>query len=73
MLVVVHYDGDDSWAFLDGQAFDTGSALVVSMKTAVDRHPDLEEIAELPPDWSASRAAPGQPWTRSKDEPEEPA
>lgn len=68
VLVVTHYDDDHSWAFLDGQTYDPGSALVVAMKTILDRHPDLTEIADLPPGWSATRPTVDQIWTRVMDD-----
>jgi predicted metal-binding protein len=67
VLVAIHYADDDSWAFLDGQTFDPGSALVVAMKTVLDEHPGLGEIGNLPPGWSATRLAANQPWTRVED------
>lgn len=68
VLLVTHYADDDSWAFLDGQPLDAADALVVAMSSVVDRHPDLDGIADLPPGWSASRAAANAPWVRSQDE-----
>jgi hypothetical protein len=69
VLVAIHYADDDSWAFLDGQTFDPGTALVVAMKTVLDKHPGLGEIGNLPSGWSATRFAAGQPWTRVEDNP----
>jgi hypothetical protein len=69
VLVVAHYGDDHSWAFLDGETFDPGSTLVVAMKTVLDRHPTLTEIADLPPGWTATRPAADQPWTRAVDDP----
>jgi hypothetical protein len=42
--------------------------LVVAMSEVVLRHPDLVEIAGLPPGWSAARPAAGQPWRKRRDE-----
>lgn len=67
VLVVTHYEDDDSWAFLDGQSYDMSSALVVAMKTVVSIHPSIVEVADLPPGWSAVRSAAGQPWVRTVD------
>jgi hypothetical protein len=68
VLVVTHYEDDHSWAFLDGGQFDPADAMVVAMSEVVDRHPDLVEIANLPPGWSASRASVSQPWETQEDE-----
>jgi diadenosine tetraphosphate (Ap4A) HIT family hydrolase len=67
VLIVTHYEDDDSWAFLDGQPFDPEGALVVSMAQVVSAQPDLEDIADLAPGWTATRAGKGQPWVREED------
>lgn len=64
VLVVVHYEDDHSWAFLDGGPFDSATALVVAMSTVLDMHTELAEIATLPPGWSAERTAVGAPWQK---------
>ena len=63
VLVVTHYDDDHSWAFTDGSANDLAQAMVVAMSHVLDRHPELEDIASLPPGWSARRTTVGQPWS----------
>lgn len=68
VLVVTHYEDDHSWGFLDGSSNDGETALVVAMSEVVDRHPDLAEIAPLPPGWSATRTAAGEPWLRQQDD-----
>jgi hypothetical protein len=68
VLTVTHYDDDHSWGFLDGGLNDGATALVVAMSEVVDRHPDLAEIANLPPGWSARRTAVGEPWLRRQDD-----
>ena len=70
ILVVVHYEDDHSWAFLDGKPFDPAGALVVAMSEVVKQHPELNEIASLPPGWSAHRTAVGTSWNRELDEQE---
>ncbi|WP_296613083.1 hypothetical protein [Sphingomonas sp.] len=49
VLVATHHEDDHSWSFLDGQPFDPATSLVVAMSKVVDRHPDIVEIADLPP------------------------
>ncbi|MCW3848377.1 hypothetical protein OF829_14125 [Sphingomonas sp. LB-2] len=63
VLLVTHYDDDHSWAFMDGEVHDTADGMVVAMSTVLDRHPELQEIAHIPPGWSATRTAAGQPWS----------
>lgn len=62
VLVVTHYGDDHSWAFLDGAPADMATALVVAMSDILERHPDVAEIAQLPPGWSATRVAAGESW-----------
>lgn len=68
VLLVTHYEDDHSWAFMDGEAHDTMDALVVAMAEVLNVHPELQEIADLPPGWSASRGAVGEPWSTSLDD-----
>ena len=67
VLVATHYEDDHSWAFMDGAPADMSAALVVAMSSVIIRHRDLDEIAELPPGWSATRVAVGQPWSKKQD------
>lgn len=69
VLLVTHYGDDHSWSFFDGKAYDESAALIVAMQTVLDLHPTLTEIADLPPGWTATRAADDKPWTRQVDEP----
>ena len=68
VLIATHYEDDHSWSFTDGEPTEAVQALVVAMSEIVDRHPDLDEIAELPPGWSATRKAVGEPWAKRKDD-----
>jgi hypothetical protein len=70
VLLVSHYLDDHSWAFLDGQAWDVEEALLVSMKTVLDLHKELVEIADLPPGWTATRTSVDDPWVREPESPE---
>ena len=68
VLVVTRYEDDGSWAFMDAGPFDTANAMLVAMSTVLDRHPELMEIAELPPGWSATRNDANAPWLMEKDD-----
>ena len=68
VLFVKHFDDDDSWVFWHGTAFAYDEAMVVGMKTVLDRHPDVVEVADVPPGWSAARTAVDQPWTKQRDD-----
>jgi hypothetical protein len=67
ILFVVHYSEDDSWAFLSGAAFDVAQGKVIGMGTALGLDPTLRSIADLPPEWTASRTRVGDPWVRCAD------
>ena len=64
VLLVSHDADDHAWSFLDGKALDVGAAWLVSMKSVVEVHPDLVEIADLAPGWIATRASVDLPWVR---------
>ena len=66
VLYVLHDADDHSWQFLDGDHVRTEDAAVVGMETMLNHDPSLAEIADLPPGWIATRAAPGKPWRRSR-------
>lgn len=68
VLVVTHYDDDDSWAFLDGEPFDSEQVTLVAMSAVLAVHPELQAIAHLPPGWSAYRDAVGEPWSEEQDD-----
>jgi hypothetical protein len=65
--LVVHYSADDSWAFLDGGAFDIAHGKVVGMGEVLTLDPSLTEVADLPPGWTATRTHVGAAWQRMPD------
>ncbi len=67
VLVVTHYEDDHSWAFLDGQVHDAADAVVVAMASVFDIHPNLGEVADLLPGWSATRENSSEEWSRQAD------
>ncbi len=67
ILVVQHYEDDESWAFLCGLTNEDGDGRVIGMLTALRLDPTLREIADLPPGWRAHRVAVGSPWRRAPD------
>ena len=68
VLTVSHFEDDHSWAFLDGSEFNPSQAYLVAMSEVLDAHPDLVEIVDLPPGWTASRAVSDKPWSRQLDD-----
>lgn len=67
VLVVTHYQDDHSWAFTDGGPNDPAKAMVVAMSEVLEACPDIGQVADLPPGWSARRTSTGQPWSRHPD------
>lgn len=70
VLVATNYDNDQPSGFMDGTAT---AMLVVAMSEVLDRHPDLEELAGLPPCCSATSAAVGKPSMLQRDDWDEQA
>ncbi|CAN7438538.1 hypothetical protein IB277_07755 [Ensifer sp. ENS07] len=68
VLVATHHEDDHSWAFTDGAPIDMPKVLVVAMAEVVERHTDLDEIADLPPGWSATRGSANGPWSRQQND-----
>jgi hypothetical protein len=50
---VVHYDDDDSWAFLCGTTDLKDDYKLIHMAHALDMDSGLRSVADLPPGWSA--------------------
>lgn len=66
ILRVGHEEEDHSWSFTCGTTNDQADALVVGLGRILKLDPSLEELADLPPGWSASRVDASSPWTRHK-------
>lgn len=69
ILLVTHYDDDDSWAFLCGLTNAEEDGRVIGMGEALRIDPTLRDIADLPPGWRAHRAAVGAPWQKYPSDP----
>jgi hypothetical protein len=68
VLFVTHLEDDHSWAFFENAPTETIPTMLVAMSDVVDRHPDLPQIADLPPGWSATRESASAPWLTKPDE-----
>lgn len=64
----VHHDAEDGgWQFLCAdKTFDWADAALVSLTTVVEVDPSINELADLPLGWSASRESKDSPWVRWK-------
>jgi hypothetical protein len=71
--LVTHDDDDGGFQFLplSGAPSDAREACVVGLGQMLQRDPTLAEVADLPFGWRAWREAPGQPWTREPQPPED--
>ncbi len=69
ILLVSHYLNEEGWAFLAGKAFSVEDGQIVALKNIIALDPTVEEIAGLPPGWSAIRQFVGDEW-RSFEDPE---
>ncbi len=66
IVTVIHYSEDHSWAFLCANA-DPETSIVVSMKAVVEKHPDIQEIAELEPGYMLNRQNAEAEWIIQKE------
>jgi hypothetical protein len=64
ILVVTHYDDDDSWAFICGTTEQVDDIRIIGMGEALDLDPTLRTIADLPPGWTAWRQTLGGSWLK---------
>ncbi len=71
VLLVTHYDHDDSWSFQSGEPVTMADAQLVAMKTVYGFDPTIVEVADLETGWSAQREFVGAPWIRYQDEPDD--
>jgi hypothetical protein len=63
ILQVVHGE-DGDWQFLPGRFVDEEVPVVLHLHHIVDLYPEVHELADLPPGWSAARDSPSDPWRR---------
>jgi hypothetical protein len=65
IILVTHYEDDESWAFLFGTTKDyTNDGRVIGMGEALDLDQTLRSVADLPPGWSAWRESKDSEWVR---------
>ncbi len=68
ILRVTHYSDDHSWAFVCGTTDAESDGRVISMSEAVAMDPTVQEVADLPPGWTAWRETVGGGWNRNQNE-----
>ena len=63
-ILMASRDADDGgWQFLTGEATNAEEAMLVSLKSMVDRDSTLLQLAGVQPGWIARRDRLGAPWT----------
>ena len=68
ILLVTHYDDDDSWAFICGTTEKADDIRIIGMGEALSLDPTLRTIADLPPGWTARRKIVGGSWQKELDD-----
>ena len=63
-VLMVCHETDGSWQFLPGAEVSVDDAIAIHVAHVLERHPDLTELADLPPGWTAERGAVTVPWHR---------
>ncbi len=56
---------DGGWSFLTGEALDMSQALLVTLRSMVERDVTLLGLVDLLPGWMATRSATQDAWMRS--------
>jgi len=71
-VTYVSHDAEDgAWQFLGDKMSDGGGPVVSCFHHPIDDDPSLEELADLPRGWYATRESPGAPWERFEHSPAE--
>ena len=65
ILCVNHDEEDGGWQFLDGGEVSMKDSALVSLATMVRLDASLNQLADLPLGWCATRLRPEDPWTRA--------
>jgi hypothetical protein len=68
VLLVTHYEDDDSWGFQSGLPVTTADMQIVAMEEIMKIDPSIAEAAKLLPGWSATRKEVGGEWSQYKDQ-----
>jgi hypothetical protein len=64
VLVVAHDADDGAWQFLCGTTNDPRDGMTTSLGRIIERHPEIDELADLPLGWIAWREEEAGPWVR---------
>jgi len=70
ILLVSHDMDDHGWQFLTGEDDSTKNVMLVALDEVVSKDASLNELADLPPGWLATRKSIHEPWVRALNPPE---
>ena len=65
ILLVAHDEDDGSWQFHSGEEVNPDDAMVVALSKIVALDSSIEELADLPLGWVATRPRTTAPWVRA--------
>jgi hypothetical protein len=63
-ILLVARDAHAGWQFLTGEECNMADALVVSLRSILERDPTIAELTDLKPGWQATRERVGAAWKR---------
>ena len=66
ILLVTHDDDDGSWQFHSGEGANVNEAMVVALEEIIQLDPSVEQLADLPCGWVATRATFNSEWVRAQ-------
>jgi len=66
ILFVVHDSDEADWQFLSGKSVSQKDLMLVSLESLVSADSSLNELADLPQGWYATRVSVGSKWERSE-------
>lgn len=64
VLVVAHDADDGAWQFLCGTTNDPRDGVTTSLGRIIERHPEIDELGDLPLGWIAWRESDESDWVR---------
>jgi hypothetical protein len=66
ILFVIHDADEADWQFLSGKSVSQKDLLLVSLESLVTEDPSLNELADLPQGWYATRTTVRSAWERKE-------
>ncbi len=64
ILFVIHDSDEADWQFLSGKPVSQKDLVIVSLESLVSTDGSLNDLADLPQGWYATRKSAGEPWDR---------